>query len=280
MNKFDLEKNIKLINFIDEVVHKNPSKKYNKFQIEEFIKLVKSKNIEDLIKFIFEEDINLKEAIPTNYRKSQIVYNKSKDMNLIKKFKEYQMLKSDLKILLDKNSDFLCGMVENNYKNASRKKGGLFKKIITEILKSKEFEDENILSNLEIYFNLEDVERNNLKKSFLYIPKQDFHIYKYLKKVGISIKNEEKGRDILIFHENRFYIGEVKEINESGGSQNHQINDLISCSNINENNIKGFGVMYGAFVFYDNKYLRELKGNENIFLITDFLFNIEKIIVK
>ena len=79
--------------------------------------------------------------------------------------------------------------------------------------------------------NLE--EKLKTKDYFVFVPDNDKKIQDFLQKIDPNMPLAEKGKDILIFNRKKktLYIGEIKLINEPGGGQNHQFNDLLKTAN-------------------------------------------------
>ena len=99
----------------------------------------------------------------------------------------------------------------------------------------------------------------------MYLSNNDALLINFLKNNGL--KNvPKKGIDIVLNINKNLSFGEVKEINESGGSQNLQFNNLKEIANY-EN---GFGIIYGNILFSDNKIRRTVENNPNIFKIWEF----------
>jgi len=264
------EKAIEIQNFITKIIKK--TKKNNNNDLEEFEKLIKIGNFDNIIKFMLEKNINLINLTGISYSFMKILYSKTEID--ISNLEEYNLLK---KLFLKKeNTEFYLKYLKKEYKSPNRKKGDLFKKIILNYI--KEFNDFEIITNIS---NLDDKIEN-----YIYLPEIDNNIFTILTSVGFEFTNIDitKGRDILIKKRNNYYIGEAKEIHENGGSQNNQLKDLENIIkirlNIKKNNIKlkGFSILYGASIFYDNKYSKSIKNNNLSFFIDKFIFNFKNVL--
>jgi len=259
------EKAIEIQNFITKIIKK--TKKNNKNDIEKFEELIKIGNVDNIIKFMLDKNINLMNLTGISYSFMKILYSKTKiEISNLEEYKLFQKL-----FLKKENTKFYLQYLKNEYKSPNRKKGNLFKKIILNY--NKEF------NNFKIITNISDLD--NKIENYIYLPEIDSNIFTILTSIGFEFTNIDitKGRDILIKKSNNYYIGEAKEIHENGGSQNNQLKDLENITkiklNIDNNNIKlkGFGILYGASIFYNNKYSKSIHNNNLSFFIDEFIFN-------
>lgn len=255
------EENIKLINLISKLSIKKKKKAYSNELLNEFKNILLKGNSKSVIYFLLNKEINLGNLCPINYR-NLIVLNKfKKDFN-IEELEEYKLLDFFISEKI-KNKDFIFfDFLRNKYQDNSKKKANLFKEVFLKEYKGK----------IKTIIGLENL--NNIEEDFIFIPKQDEEINLILKRLEITLKSA-KGRDVFIKYNNKFYIGEAKEINEVGGGQTNQFNDMLNCIEETNNNIIGIGIVYGLCLFYDNKYLEEIKSNKNIISFYDFIYNLE-----
>ena len=257
---------IEIQNFITSIISK--TKKNDISKINQLSNLIENNNFDITIKFILDNNINLTNLTGISYSFMKILYSET---NIdISKLEEYILLK---KIFSKKeNTDFYLEYLKKEYKSPNRKKGDLFKKIILNY--KYRFNDFPIFTNIsQISPNIEN---------YIYIPEIDSHIFEILSSIGFELKNinTNKGRDILIKKSNNYYIGEAKEIHESGGSQNNQLKDLESALKIKDTidgklNLQGFGILYGASIFYKNKYQEAINKNILAFSIDEFIFDFQ-----
>jgi len=134
------EKAIEIQNFITKIIKK--TKKNNNNDLEEFEKLIKIGNFDNIIKFMLEKNINLINLTGISYSFMKILYSKTEID--ISNLEEYNLLK---KLFLKKeNTEFYLKYLKKEYKSPNRKKGDLFKKIILNYI--KEFNDFEIITNI------------------------------------------------------------------------------------------------------------------------------------
>lgn len=256
-------KAIEIQNFITKIIKK--TKKNNKMDIDKLEELINIGNFDNIIKFMLDKNINLMNLTGISYSFMKILYSETKiEISNLEEYKLFQKLFSK-----KENTELYLQYLKKEYKSPNRKKGDLFKKIILNY--TQEF------NNFEIITNICDL--NNKIENYIYLPEIDNNIYSVLKSVGFEFTNIDitKGRDILIKNNNNYYIGEAKEIHENGGSQNNQLKDLENATKIKLNidnniNLKGFGILYGASMFYDNKYSTSINNNNKAFFIDEFIF--------
>lgn len=260
---------IEIQNLITKLITK--SKKNNKTTIEKFEKIIIEGDFDKIIKFMLDNNINLTNLTGVSYSFMKILYSETEIK--ISELEEYKLLKKMFS--KSENIDMYIKYLKMEYKSPNRKKGDLFKKIILHY--NKHFNDFKIITAIS------DV--NNNIKNYIYLPEVDNNIFKVLSSEGFELKdiNIIKGRDILIKKEDNFYIGEAKEIHEKGGSQNNQLKDLESALKIKGNidnkiRLQGFGILYGASIFYNNKYSDAMNKKSLIFSLDEFIFNFDNVL--
>jgi hypothetical protein len=275
-NENKMKELLNIINIISKITYEKNKKVYTKNTINDFKNIIDKNNLDDIINFILNKNINVNALMSFNYRDLNL-YSSNKNFD-IKELADYKLFKKELKKLLE-DKNYLISFLEKSYKNASKRKGTLFSKLMKYIclIKNSELKNKTIFNNLEIIFNYQELKGID---NFIYIPEQDYLIEKYFKDNNIKL-NFRKGRDILIKYNKIYYIGEVKSIGESGGSQNNQFNDIKTCiKEFSTENIVGFGIIYGPCLITKNPYIIEIENNNKIIPITEFIFNLENVLLK
>jgi len=267
-----------ITNYLTKIINNKKKRQYTKKQIDGLILKFKEKDIDNIIKYLFDNKISLKESVAVNYRQIQLIYEKTKDIDTINKFEQYNLLSKELSKIL-KNIDFTINYLKNIYKNQSRAKGNLFKELFVSLIESKEIGC--LIDNVNIEFDINIIKTYNNNEDFIYIPENDENTKRILNHFNIKFENE-KGRDCLIRLNGFYYLIEAKEIGEEGGSQNNQFKDMLSCiSETNKDNkLIGIGVLYGACLFYNNKYQKEVDLNDNIIPLSEFIYNLKNSLIK
>jgi len=269
-------------NLLTDILENGKKKQYSSKIIDDFEIKLNQENIEDIIKFMFENKINLKDMIPTNYRQIQIIYlHNNNNIEVIKQFSEYDNLSKYIKSIIFKKKKEIIETLRILYKNSSRQKGNLLKKYFIELLNQKdndEIKNKKILNNIDFYgISNEILDLKDTNKDFIYIPSNDDELVNVLFEYNIHLK-KEKGRDFFARYKGYYFIGEAKEIHEEGGSQTNNFNDLLSClEDTNKNNkIIGFGILYGACNLYNNKYQKNSENNDFVVSLSELSFNLDE----
>lgn len=298
------------------------SEKYVKKTIkttEEYIDKIKNtgdvNTIKEFIKFCIRKNINI--SYPkhyNNYKKIEsdvILNNNLFFLRDVENLKIIQNLETNIKDINNIKEGGSLGV-----KLISRQKGPMFKnnaeKIIDYVKNDnyiKLYEDINI-DNQELKKILLSCKgKNELLKHFKVITKLDLKNIDYSSNFILIASDEsnkkffnsmsdypdlEKGLDIIIYIGNRKVLklnngghitigGEAKEINQGGGSQKHQLNNMLSISKMNGNSTKGIGIYSGSAIYandaFGNLINDEIK-NENIFHVGDVFLNFDDTIKK
>jgi len=214
---------------------------------------------------ILKKNINLGDISGINYSFIKHV-SKHRDVS---NFNEYKELR---RWLMQSDHEFVVKYVSEARKNPSRQKGPHFKRVIAEYA-----DIINKQNGTDCVFSMEDALE---LEEFVYIPTDDSHISLLLAKFGLKTKLN-KGRDILIRSGDKFFIGEAKDINEAGGAQDKQLVDMLGCADESDSNgkytLSGFGVLYGACLFYNNKFSDAFKDN-NILSLSALVYNFKNLL--
>lgn len=260
------EENIKLNNIIFNMQNKN-KKMYSSSLIKKLEELLKEKSIDKIVYFLLDNNINLGNICPINYR-NLLILNKFNKKECIEKLEEYKNLKLFIENKLNEKDLNFIDFLKNIYQNNSRKKGSLFKNVFL-----KEYN-----GNLKIITYINDLNFIS-DEDFIFIPAIDSDINELLRRLNIELKHN-KGRDIFIKYKGKYFIGEAKEINEVGGSQKNQFNDMLNCISETNEILIGIGIIYGLCLSYSNCYLDEINNNRNILTFSEVLYNLEKNLLK
>jgi len=257
-----IKNELEMTNLIFDISNKKePQLKYSKSTRNDFKRFIDANEFESLANLIINNKINLDDVLGIHTSTLKMYSSNGIEYRGLNEYKEL------LKKIQSTNKDLLVGIINSTYKSKTRQQGTLFRDIVFQL---KE--------NLEKKFTfVEDLDNIDLNSNFIFLPKKDIEIRLLLLKYP-SLKKFDfgKDRDILIKHNNDFFIGEAKQIHESGGAQNHQLIDMENCSKINFSSpdgfgVYGFGIIYGASLSYDNKYKNALLNNDKIVSLMDFL---------
>ena len=276
-NDDELNKFIFTSNVAEEELSKINQKKYSNKVINGFTELISKEkpNLDEIIEFMLNNNINLKETTELNYRQIIVLYSNKIPIEEVKKMLQYQKLENILlRKVIPQKEDYLL-FLNLSYKDSQRQKGNQLK-LIFKNFQEKELKEDTIFKN-KILYSYEEVLKLENNEDFIYVPEDDNYVLQYLKSKDIYLENE-KGRDILIRKNGYYFIGESKELNEEGGTQNNQYNDILSCINetSNENKVIGFGILFGVCLLYKNKYQKGYESNPNIIALHNLIFNFEE----
>jgi len=238
-------------------VDKKIEKKYSKKIIDDFKELLLFGTRKDIFLFIVKNRIPFGD-LGGNFSSIAILVSKS-NFNDINKFFELKTIQKKLAFIdhMKNDVDFYTKYVANLVKNTTRQKGSShFANKIIKYLSNK--------TNVLLVDSDKDIK---LEENTIYVSNSDKILSNILLANGINAP--EKGIDIIIYINGNISFGEAKEINELGGSQKLQFNNMEDISKL-EN---GFGIIYGNILFYDNDISRRVKENPDIYPIWSFLDN-------
>jgi hypothetical protein len=273
------------IKLIENVATLNNSviKKYERKNVDIFCELLETGKEYEAIEYMFNYNLNLEGITGINYQDIKTTYENTKQYKYYDEksvIKNSDIVKRLLKKFKEKGVEKIKNTLIDTYKNNSRKKGSLLKKIIME------YKDVFLLNGFDVVFSYDNfIEAENNQKEYIYIPEKDENILLFLKaKFGIEI---DKGKDAIIKLNNVYYICEAKEIHTSGGSQSHQLKDLIVSSkiiyNVNGVKIKGLGIVFGAIVLSNlDSYIVPLNNGiekHEVITLLNLIYNLKKIYV-
>ena len=248
-------KNLELSLSFSEV-EKEIKYKYSQKIITEFSNILDQEDTINIFLFIIKNNINLTDFGGDFSYISSLVNNVNpEDYDTFFKIKIIQDKLTFIKENLLVNKLFYIDFLRMVVKNKTRQKGSshFAKKI------KKEFSK---------YFNIEIIEKLSnfkLKNNTIYVSSSDKILTNILKLN--NVKNiPKKGIDIILNINNNLSFGEVKEINQSGGSQNLQYENLENIANLNN----GFGIIYGNILFHNNNIKEKVEKNPNIYTIWEF----------
>lgn len=279
------EENILVSNIITSILKKTKKRQYDKQKIADFESMLDTSTPTQIIEHMFQNNLNLKEVIGTNYRQIQVIYKKNKnDITLIQKDREFELLHKEVEKIQKQRKSEVISYLKMIYQNSSRKKGELFKKIFKELREQTlmtpsekiEISNKSLFDGIAIYENIQDLKNAPLNIDFIYIPEEDQKTKEALDYFSVKHKNA-KGRDILIRYRGYYFLGEAKEVHESGGAQDKQFIDMEDCvkeTNLKENLI-GFGIIYGGCLRYENKYQEQIDKMTNAVIPSQIAFHLK-----
>ena len=245
---------LKKINEVDPYVS-SPNIKNKNFE-KAIIEIIENNNINsyDFISSLYEIIIKYNLSYSTTSIERIVFerYKKNKELEIDNDLLDLFMFKNKEWYFKDKYS-YLSQFYKDNCN--SRNLGSAIK---------------NYVLSLSEYCPLEEFENN--KNEIIITTENDNILKKYIKeKYNIDLK---KGVDIIAKSKNNnVYIIECKLILNTGGSQNHQIEDCLNVSKIEKNNVFGLGVIDGLPFFEDYNFKKEhkkiIKNNNRIISILD-----------
>lgn len=238
----------------------------------------------ELINILKENNVNINEALGVEFRIKKLFnymnYIEKKYDNLydcieiFKKIDDYNKLKETLKD--KKNQEKILEHIKTTYKLGTRQNSQMLRNLI----KLYYIENENLFKDIYFY---EDTNEIDYSKNFIFIPTKDSYINNILEDKFIDFK-QNKGKDCLVKIDNKFYVIEAKDIDESGGEQSKQFEDMEETTKIYFENefgekLIGVGLLDGAAVLDINKsYGKKAKTNKRIVFLVDFIFNFKNTI--
>lgn len=244
--------------------------KHSLEQISSLQELIESEDFYEILRFIIEQKINVVELIGYDYTNFETLFNLI-DSGFIEKedILEDKFYQCCEKAFEEIGYSAILEYVEKVRKSPTRSKGQEFRNFMKD--NHKEFEENTRLKTIFDYCDLPNAFENGV--DFIYIPDKDSKSLVFLESIDVNL-GEKKGKDFLAKIDNTFYLGEVKNISTGGGAQNHQLNDMIITSELNESvngyNVQGLGVLYGKVLFSKNKYSNEIESNENVISLGSF----------
>lgn len=246
---------LELSHFFSDV-EKEEKYKHSDKTIADFRILLKSEDVKKILLFIIKNKIDF-----SHYGLQTGTYSKfASKLNPknIEVFLSSSIVKKDLLFIENtilKNKDFFINSVNFQKVRKTRQKGSFH-------FANKVYQHFKNNINIKI---LEDFYLEKTEKNTIYVSNNDHILTEVLKKENIS-NIPEKGVDLILNINGNISFGEAKEINETGGAQNHQFKDLKNISN----HPNGFGLIYGNILFFDNPIKREVEENPNIYTIWEF----------
>lgn len=275
-----------LANLITRRLNRGKKRQYPKAKVEGFRRLLDEPGIADdaerVVAYIFDNGISLKEVVSVNYRQVQAIYEENgRSLDHIRGFEEFEILCGELSALIRGKRDFMLGYLGSIYQNSSRRKGGLFRSIVSEDIferadrQDADFVSRELCGGMPLYVSLHDALRDDAS-DFVYIPESDVNALLLLEGFGVQYPGGAKGRDVVVRYKGVYFVGEAKEIHEAGGHQNNQFRDMESCVADTDigGGVVGFGILYGASLMYGNPYQRGLDSNPSIVPLSEFVFNL------
>lgn len=250
-----IEINNTIHSFIKKSEKKTPQEKVSKIET-----LLNEGDFKQAAIEIFKSKINLDNisGIDTGYIK-EVAVKSDLPVESFDKFHEFVVWMENYGV------GSLIDYIQHQRKNPAKQKANLFSKIIEHYAQEiNEKHDTTCVFTREEAIELRD---------FVFSPKVDSETIALLQHYGLQTKHE-KGRDIVIKKGNHFFIGEAKDLNTTGGAQNKQLGDMQNCVEEFDTNgeyiLHGLGILYGAVLSYQNKYLIKC-DKTNIISIMDFI---------